>query len=82
MLKLTLRAGEYIQIADNIKVILCGGTGNNIHILVDAPKEINIARSKLLEDKESYYTDKKLPPEALKQIRKIISENKYSVSKT
>ena len=45
MLKLTLKPGEYIDIGDNIKVILSGGSANNIHLLVDAPREVNIVRS-------------------------------------
>lgn len=42
MLKLTLKPGEYIDIGDNIKVIFSGGSANNIHLLVDAPREDNI----------------------------------------
>ena len=38
MLKLTLKPGEYIDIGDNIKVIFSGGSANNIHLLVDAPR--------------------------------------------
>ena len=42
MLKLTLKPGEYIDIGDNIKDIFSGGSANNIHLLVDAPREVNI----------------------------------------
>ncbi len=42
MLKLTLKPGEYIDIGDNIKAIFSGGSANNIHLLVDAPREVNI----------------------------------------
>lgn len=42
MLKLTLKPGDYIDIGDNIKVIFSGGSANNIHLLVDAPREVNI----------------------------------------
>ena len=45
MLKLTLRPGEFIDIGENVRVIFSGGSANNIHLLVDAPREINIARS-------------------------------------
>ena len=45
MLKLSLRPGEFIDIGDNVRVIFSGGSANNIHLLVDAPREINIARS-------------------------------------
>ena len=39
MLKLTLRPGEFIDIGDNVRVIFSGGSANNIHLLVDAPKK-------------------------------------------
>ena len=41
MLKLTLRPGEFIDIGENVRVIFSGGSANNIHLLVDAPREIN-----------------------------------------
>lgn len=40
MLKLTLKPGEYINIGENIKVIFFGGSANNIHLLIDAPREM------------------------------------------
>ena len=40
MLKLTLKPGEYINIGENIKVIFSGGSANNIHLLIDAPREM------------------------------------------
>ena len=51
MLKLTLRPGEFIDIGDNVRVIFSGGSANNIHLLVDAPREINIARSSAVKKK-------------------------------
>ena len=51
MLKLTLRPGEFIDIGDNVRVIFSGGSANNIHLLVDAPREINIARSSAAKKK-------------------------------
>ena len=52
MLKLTVKAGEYLLVGDEIKVVFTGGSGNNMHILVDAPKSMNIARSSALENTE------------------------------
>ena len=40
MLKLTLQPGEFIRIGENVKVIFSGGSANNIHLLIDAPREI------------------------------------------
>ncbi len=58
MLKLTMRPEEYIQIGENIKVIFVGGSKNNIHIMIDAPKECSIVRSPAKEKK--YYIDEDL----------------------
>ena len=46
MLKLTLKPGDYIDIGENIRVVFSGGSANNIHLLVDAPRDVNIARNK------------------------------------
>ena len=63
MLKLTLKPGEYIDIGENIRVVFSGGSANNIHLLVDAPKEVAIARSNAGEGKNkksSYYSENKI----------------------
>ncbi|MBS5261244.1 MAG: carbon storage regulator [Roseburia sp.] len=52
MLKLSLKPGEYITLGDNIKIIFSEGSANNIHLLVDAPREINVARNSAGKDKK------------------------------
>lgn len=52
MLKLSLKPGEYITLGDNIKIILSEGSANNIHLLVDALREINVARNSAGKDKK------------------------------
>lgn len=52
MLKLSLKPGEYITLGDNIKIIFSGGSANNIHLLVDATREINVARNSAGKDKK------------------------------
>ena len=49
MLKLTVKPGEYILVGNDIKVVFAGGSANNMRILIDAPKSMNIARSAALE---------------------------------
>ena len=49
MLKLTVKAGEYLLVGDNIKLVFTGGSASNLHILVDAPKSMNVVRSAALE---------------------------------
>ena len=63
MLNFTLKPGDYFMIGDDIKVVMAGGTANNCRIMVEAPREYNIVRSRVLEkqavtqnEKEKTYT--------------------------
>ena len=88
MLKLTIKPGEYINIGDDVRVIYSGGSEGNIHLLIDAPRELNIVRSKVLarntansDKKESryispYYAERGLSPETLSKICRLIREDK------
>lgn len=51
MLRLTVSPEEYLLINDNIKIVFLGGSKNNMRIMVDAPREVNIVRSAALENR-------------------------------
>lgn len=74
MLKLTLKPGEFINIGENIRVVFSGGSANNIHLLVDAPREINIARSTAIQKRTAspYYKEAGISKEAQKEIAEIL----------
>ena len=88
MLKLTIKPGEFINIGKDIRVVYSGGTDGNIHLLIDAPKELNIVRSKVLSRKKdssgnndshsvtTYYAEPKLSQETVSKIRHLIKEDK------
>lgn len=79
MLKLSLKPGEFINIGENVRVVFSGGSSHNIHLLIDAPREINIVRSRAMEeyrDENLYYSEKKISKDAQKQIEKILMEEK------
>lgn len=86
MLKLTLKPGEYINIGKDIKIIFSGGSANNMHILVDAPREFSIVRNRVLErnaqtedekhNLKTYYKENGLSKEAKEQIKNIIVREK------
>jgi len=77
MLKLTLKPGEFIDIGEDIQVIFSGGSANNIHLLVKAPRELNIARSNAAGvKKQPYYKEKGISPQAQKEIREILKREK------
>ena len=78
MLKLTVKAGEYLLVGDNIKVVFTGGSANNMHVLVDAPKSMNIVRSTALEKygMAADHKDRELSPEAKEKIKAILMEER------
>ena len=85
MLKLTVKAGEYLLVGDDVKVVFTGGSANNLHILVDAPKSMNIARSSALEkygmdadpgNEVKYHKDRELSAEAKEKIKAILMEER------
>ncbi|MFR4352688.1 MAG: carbon storage regulator [Roseburia sp.] len=77
MLKLSLRPGEYIDIGENVRVIFSGGSANNIHLLVDAPREVNIARSSASGKTSGYYREKGISDKAKREIADILMREKY-----
>lgn len=85
MLKLTVRPGEYLLIGDEIKVVFTGGSANNMRILIDAPKSMNIARSAALEkhglaaepgNEVVHHKERELSSEAKEKIRAILMEER------
>lgn len=86
MLKLTLKPGDYLDIGENIKVIYSGGSSNNIHLLIEAPKEISVKRNKYLEKEnkkssnpkslKTYVKETGISEEARKEIVKILMQEK------
>ena len=49
MLRMSVKNGEYILVGKNVKIIFLGGGAGQTRIMVEAPKEINIVRSKAME---------------------------------
>lgn len=49
MLRMSVAAEEYLMIGDEIKLVFLGGTGNHMRIMIDAPREMNIVRSRAME---------------------------------
>ena len=73
MLKLSLKEGQYVNIGDDIRIVFAGGTGKHCRLLIDAPKELNIARSN---------NEPEFSSEAKKQIKQIIWNEKERQKKT
>ncbi len=83
MLRLTVSPEEYLMINDNIKIVFLGGTKNHLRIMIDAPKEVNIVRSTVLENKitdpeeraklPKYYAEEEHPKKYRKKSNVIIT---------
>ena len=52
MLVLTRNEGQSIQLDNNILITVSEVSGSQVKIGISAPKEVNIVRSELLDDKE------------------------------
>lgn len=85
MLKLTLKPGDFINIGEEIKVVFSGGSANNIHLLIDAPRELNIKRNKAVKNISSesgkkqpagYYAESGISKEAQQKIVQILMQEK------
>ncbi len=61
MLRMSVAAEEYLMIGDDIKLVFLGGTGKHMRIMIDAPKELNIVRSSVLEKKSNPEEKARLP---------------------
>ena len=76
MLKISLKQGQYVNIGDNIRVVYVGGTGNHGRLMIDAPKEVNSARSTVEQNperrKDTYYPEPAISKEAQDEIKKIL----------
>ena len=49
MLRLSVRDEEFLMIGDDVEIVFLGSSGGQTRIMIDAPKEVNIVRSKAIE---------------------------------
>ena len=53
MLRLSVRDEEFLMIGDDVKIVFLGSSGGQTRIMIDAPKDVNIVRSKRSEEHTS-----------------------------
>ena len=85
MLRMSLKNGEYILVGDDVKIVFLGGGGGQTRIMIDAPKEVNIARSRAIEKRiqdpeilakmPKYYTELEHPEKYKKKSNVVIVRN-------
>ncbi len=49
MLMLTVPKEEYLMIGKDVKITFLGGNNNQLKLMIDAPKEVNIARGRAIQ---------------------------------
>ena len=49
MLMLTIPKEEYLMIGKDVRITFLGGNNNQLRVMIDAPKEVNIARGKAIQ---------------------------------
>ena len=64
MLMLTVPKEEYIMIGKNIKITFMGGNNNQLRIMIDAPKDVNIARGRAIRKRAVKRAAKRAAEEA------------------
>ena len=83
MLKLSLKQGQYVNIGDNIRVVYVSGSGNHARLMIDAPRDVNIARSTVETNperkKDVYYAEPGISREAQKEIQRILWNERMKV---
>jgi len=82
MLRLTVAQEEYLMIGDNVKLVFLGGSGRHMRIMIDAPKDVDIVRSSVIEKKitdpeiratlPKYYAEEEHPEKYKKKPKVVI----------
>ena len=85
MLRMSVKNEEYLMIGDDVKIVFLGGGGGQTRIMIDAPKEINIVRSKAMEKRiqdpellakmPKYYKEEEHPEKYKKKSKVVIVRN-------
>ena len=75
MLRMSMKKEEYLLIGDDVKIVFLGGAAGHIRIMIDAPKDVNIVRSRAMEKRIQ-------DPEELANLPKYYEEpEKYQFKK-
>ena len=82
MLRLSMRTEESLMIGNNIKIVFLGGTHNHLRVMIDAPEELEIVRSTVLERENPHLKETATKyyavPELPKRFQKKKSQSKLS----
>ena len=63
MLMLTVPKEEYLMIGRDIKITFLGGNNNQLRVMIDAPKDVNIARGRAIRKRAIKRAEKRVADE-------------------
>lgn len=49
MLRLSVNKNEYLMVGKDVRITFLGGNDNTLRLMIDAPRDINVARGKAIE---------------------------------
>ena len=85
MLRMSVKNGEYIMVGDDVKIVFLGGGAGQTRIMIDAPQDVNIARSRAIEKRiqdpellakmPKYYAQEEYPEKYKKKSNVVIVRN-------
>ncbi len=77
MLVISRKENQRIKIGDDIEIVIVEISKNQVKIGIEAPKEIQILRSELIEEitNENKKANKEVSIDELKEISKVLHEN-------
>lgn len=85
MLRMSVKNGEYIMVGDDVKIVFLGGGAGQTRIMIDAPQDVNIARSRAIEKRiqdpellakmPKYFPEKEHPEKYKRKSKVVIVRN-------
>ena len=77
MLVISRKENQKIKIGENIEIVIVEISKGQVKIGIEAPKEIQILRSELIDEikEENKKANKELSLDKIKEISKVLNEN-------
>jgi carbon storage regulator len=77
MLVISRKENERIKIGDNIEIVIVEISKNQVKIGIEAPREVQILRSELIEEitSQNKKANRIISDDKLKEISKVFNEN-------
>lgn len=56
MLRLSVTKDEYLMVGKDVRITFLGGNSSTLRLMIDAPKDVNVARGKAIEKRAANAT--------------------------